>query len=221
MAKNFRALSVKQARAIDARAREQFGMPTLLLMENAGRAVAEEVLKGLRNRRGRIAVFCGKGNNGGDGFTAARHLSAQGKSVDIFLAGETGEARNEAKANLDILLKSGQKVTQVSEKNLRLVKNKISHYGLIIDALLGVGITGEVRRIYRDLIGIINSSRAYILSVDIPSGLDADTGEVLGICVRADKTVTFVAPKRGMLKGSGLKYCGKIVVKDLGVPLSR
>jgi len=84
---------------------------------------------------------------------------------------------------------------------------------------LGVGLEGEVRGIFRDLIGIINSSKAYILSVDMPSGLDAATGKILGCCVQADKTVTFVAKKRGMVLGEGPKYCGKVVVKDLGIPL--
>ena len=99
------------------------------------------------------------------------------------------------------------------------MKNKISKYNLIIDALLGVGLAGEVRGIFRDLIGIINLSKAYILSVDIPSGLDATTGKVLGCCVKADKTVTFVAKKRGMVLGEGPKFCGRVVVRDLGIPL--
>jgi NAD(P)H-hydrate epimerase len=100
-----------------------------------------------------------------------------------------------------------------------LVKQKIAKYNLIIDTLLGVGLKGEVRGIFRDLIGIINTSKARILSVDIPSGLEATTGKVLGCCVKADKTVTFWAKKRGMVLGEGPKYCGRVVVRDLGIPL--
>lgn len=167
----------------------------------------------------RCATFCGKGNNGGDGFVMVRHLLAAGIKPDIFLAGDINDVENEARVNLEILLKLRQKVIEVGEENLDLIKNKISKYTLIIDALLGVGLTGEVRGIFRDLIGIINLSQAYILSVDIPSGLDATTGKVLGCCVKADKTVTFVAKKQGMVLGEGPKYCGRVAVKDLGIPL--
>ncbi|MDP3732207.1 MAG: NAD(P)H-hydrate epimerase [Candidatus Omnitrophota bacterium] len=218
MAKNSKLLTAKETKALDIKAREIFGISTLVLMENAGRGIAEEAIKILRNKRN-IAIFCGKGNNGGDGFVAARHLVTCGIKPDIFLAGEISDVENEARINLEILLRLKQKVIEVDEENLYLVKNKVSEYTLIIDALLGVGLQGTVRGIYRDLIGIINTSGACILSVDIPSGLDATTGEVLGCCVRADKTVTFVAKKRGMVIGDGQKYCGRIVVKDLGIPL--
>lgn len=218
MAKSSRWLTSQEAKAIDIKAKEVFGISTLILMENAGRSVAEEAVKILRHKKA-IAIFCGKGNNGGDGFVAARHLLAFGFKPDIFLCGRISEVENEARINLEILLRLKQKIIEVEEGNLYLVKNMIAEYNLIIDALLGVGLQGEVRGIYRDLIGIINTSKAYILSVDIPSGLDATTGKVLGCCVQADKTVTFVAPKRGMVLGAGPKYCGRIVVKDLGMPL--
>jgi NAD(P)H-hydrate epimerase len=138
---------------------------------------------------------------------------------DIYLAGSICSVKNEARINLDILLKLKQKVMEVEEKNLYLVKNKISKYNLIIDALLGVGLMGAVRGIYQDLIGMINAAKAYILSVDIPSGLDATTGRILGCCVKADKTLTFVAKKQGMILGQGPKHCGKVGIKYLGIPL--
>ena len=220
MVKNSKLITAKQAKVIDIKARELFGISTLVLMENAGRQVADEVIRIIkRKQRNRIAIFCGKGNNGGDGFVVARHLLTQGIKLDIFLAGKIKDVENEARANLEILISLKQKIIEVEEENLHLVKNKISKYALIIDALLGVGLEGEVRGIFRDLIGIINSSKAYILSVDIPSGLDATKGEVLGYCVKADKTVTFVAKKRGMVLGDGPKHCGKVIVKDLGIPL--
>ena len=218
MVKAPKLLTALQAKDIDIKARNTLGVSTVVLMENAGRAIAEETIKLLRGNKS-LAIFCGKGNNGGDGFVAARHFLVKGMKPDIFLAGYVTEVENEARINLDILLKLKQKVTEVEEENLDLVKGKISKYALIIDALLGVGLEGEVRGIFRDLIGIINSSKAYILSVDMPSGLDAATGKILGCCVQADKTVTFVAKKRGMVLGEGPKYCGKVVVKDLGIPL--
>lgn len=211
-------LTSQQAKAIDIKAKDKFGISTLALMENAGRDIAEEAIKTLHNN-GCVAIFCGKGNNGGDGFVAARHLLTRGVAPDIFLAGNISNVENEARINLEILLRLRQKIIEVEEENLYLVKNKISRYTLIIDALLGVGLKGKVRGIYRDLIGIINTSKAYILSIDIPSGLDATTGKVLGCCVKADKTVTFVAKKQGMVLGEGQKYCGRVEVANLGVPL--
>lgn len=208
----------RQARALDSRAKEKLGIPTLILMENAGRAVFEEAMKMLRGKK-EVAVFCGKGNNGGDGFVAARHLLSCGIKPGIFLTGSINEVVNEAKTNLEILLKLKQKIFEINEENLNLVKNRISKYALVIDALLGVGLSGEVRGIFRDLINIINAAKVKVLAVDIPSGLDANTGEILGCGIIADSTVTFVAKKRGMAAGQGRKYCGKIIVKDLGVRL--
>ena len=218
MVKSSKLLTTKSAKAIDLKAKDIFGIFTFVLMENAGRAVAEEAVKMLRGKKS-IVIFCGKGNNGGDGFVVARHLLTWGIKPDIFLAGKIKDVENEARINLEILLKLKQKIIEVEEENLYVVKNRISKYYLIIDALFGVGLAGEVRDVYRDLIGIINTSKAYILSIDIPSGLDATKGKVLGCCVKADKTVTFVAKKRGMILGDGPKYCGRIVVKDLGIPL--
>jgi NAD(P)H-hydrate epimerase len=187
-------------------------------MENAGRAVAEQTIK-IAGHRGKVAVFCGKGNNGGDGFVAARHLMAKGIKPDVFLAGNMTEVKNEAKINLEILLKIKQKITEVREKNMHLVENKISKYDIIIDALLGVGLKGEVKGVIKRIIELINEAGASVLSVDIPSGLDATTGKALGICVKADKTVTFIARKHGMVLGKASGYCGEIIVEDLGIPL--
>jgi NAD(P)H-hydrate epimerase len=241
-------LSVRQAKEIDKKARELLGISTLVLMENAGRAVAEELMR-MPCRKGKVAVFCGntrskrmlrcaafcsntpskrmlrcaifcgKGNNGGDGFVAARHLLLRGIRPDIFLAADIGEVKNEARTNLDILLKLKQEIFKVRQDNLYLVKSRLKRYSLIVDALLGIGLVGQVNGMFGDLIGMINIAKAKRLAVDVPSGLDADNGKVLGRCIKADTTVTFVDKKRGMVVGEGPKYCGRIVVKDLGVPL--
>jgi hydroxyethylthiazole kinase-like uncharacterized protein yjeF len=209
------------ARGIDIRLKEEFGIDTLVLMENAGRAVAQETLRCLKRKPKKICIFCGKGNNGGDGFVAARHLLAQGLKPDIFLADKISRLKYEARLNMGILKKLNQKIIEVSSENLFMVKDSISKGALIIDALLGVGLRGEPEGIYRDVIAAINASGAYIISVDIPSGLDATTGRALGCCVQADRTVTFMALKRGMVLRDGPKACGKIVVRDLGIPLWR
>jgi len=213
--KHPRLLTAQSAKLIDLKAQDKFGISTLILMENAGARVAAATVGFCRTKK--IAIFCGKGNNGGDGFVAARHLLTCGIKPDIFLADRISQVENEARTNLEILRRLKSKIIEVTTQNIFSIK--ISKYGLIIDALLGVGLSGEVRGIYKDLITLINSSQAHIISVDIPSGLDATTGKILGACVKADKTVTFVAKKRGMVFGEGPKYCGKIVVADLGLPL--
>jgi NAD(P)H-hydrate epimerase len=209
-------LTAKTAKLIDLEAERKFGISTLVLMENAGAAVARQALEMDPGRLG-IAVFCGKGNNGGDGFAAARHLLAKGFKTDVFLAGRSFQVERQARTNLDILHALRVKVRETDRDSLPDIA--IDKYGLIIDALLGVGLSGPVHGIYQDMIGLINASEARVLSVDIPSGLDATTGKVLGVCVKADITVTFVAAKFGMVTNDGPAYCGKVVIADLGLPL--
>lgn len=211
-----RFFTAARSRQLDARASRTYGIPALILMENAGRQVAETALSMYRGAR-KIAVFCGRGNNGGDGFVAARHLLVRGMRPEIYLAGRMSDVRDEARVNLGILLKLRQKVIEVSPAVLPRIAAR--SYGLIIDALLGVGLAGEVRGIYKDLIALINGSAAPVLSVDIPSGLDATTGRARGCCVKADTTITFVAEKKAMATKSGRRLCGKIIVADIGAPL--
>lgn len=218
MVRNSKKITARQAQKIDAVARDLLGIPTFLLMENAGRAIAEEALSALGKKK-RVVIFCGKGNNGGDGFVAARHLLTQGIKPVIFLCGVVKGRKNEAATNLSILARLKQKVIVVDESSLPLARRAVKRCDLIIDALLGVGLNKEVRGIYKDSISVINGAGVSVLSVDIPSGLDATTGRVLGCAVKAHKTVTFVLPKRGMFLEDGLKICGKIVVRDLGAPL--
>ncbi len=210
-------ISSRKAKELDVKAQKQFGLSVLLLMENAGRAIADETIKAV-NKKSRVVALCGKGNNGGDGFVACRHLLTYGIKPEIFLAGRASEVHNDAKINLDILKKLKQKIFEVDENNLNCMIKRVLKADFIIDALLGVGLQGEVKGVYRGLVNIVNSSKAYVLSVDVPSGLDSNRGLALGCCVKANKTVTFVARKLGMDRDKGAKYCGRIVVRDLGVP---
>lgn len=212
-------LTAEQALKIDNHAKEKLGISPLVLMENAGRAVARAAL-GLidKNKSKGIAVFCGKGNNAGDGFVAARHLVTAGEKVDVYLLASGGRIRNEAEANLNILKKLSDSIFQV--KNLEnLASIKLEDYALIVDAMLGIGLKGEVQGLFKHAISLINSSPVPVLAVDIPSGLDATTGQVHGIAVYAHSTITFVANKQGLLIGRGPKYSGKIIIQDLGIPL--
>lgn len=195
-------LTVKQARAFDKFAQEKLGIPSIVLMENAGRSAAEVVLKMLGKKK-KVVVVCGVGNNGGDGFVAARHLANAGVNVQVFVVGKISKLKPDPKTNYNILKKIGIKFTKQIDSDL------------IIDALFGIGLRSEVRDPYASVINLMNKSGKPILAVDVPSGLDADTGKVLGIAVKAKKTVTFVASKKGFVKAR--KYCGKIVVRDIGI----
>ena len=208
-----RPISVAQAQKFDRLAREKYGIPSLILMENAGRGVAEETLKMLRGRK-KVAIVCGAGNNGGDGLVAARHLLNAGITVKVYLIGNTLKLKPDPETNLNILIRMKQKIAKV--KSVKDLKG-IMRADLIIDAIFGIGLSSAVREPYAGVIEFLNQSRIPILSVDVPSGLNADTGKVLGVAVKAKRTVTFVASKRGFSKADGPKYCGKIVVRDIGI----
>ena len=181
---------------------EYFGLSRLQLMENAGKGIAEEILK--RFDGGKVVIYAGTGNNGGDGFVATRFL--KNFDVEVILA---GDVKSEiAKKNLQILEKAGLKISRW---------NNHSHEGVdvVIDALLGTGFRGKLREPYRSIVDEINRCDAFVVSVDVPSGVDADTGNY-GVAVKADLTVTFHRAKPGLLKAP--EMAGEVVVKDIGIP---
>lgn len=199
---------------------EYLGVSRLLLMENAGRSVADVVRGELANGE-RVVVVAGLGNNGGDGFVAARHL-ARDYEVHVVLLGKEGWIRtDEARANWRAV-KSQQLTIKTYEapttEALRTLSGLVKEAGAIIDAIFGTGLRGEVRGIYRDAIELINESKGVKVAVDVPSGLNPDTGEVHGVAVRADVTVTFHALKPGLVKEGAKEYVGRIVVAPIGIP---
>ncbi|MBN1823217.1 MAG: NAD(P)H-hydrate epimerase [Endomicrobiales bacterium] len=198
---------------IDRAAAEKYGIPSIVLMENAGRAAAEICfgLLGLMKEK-RVAVFCGSGNNGGDGFVVARHLHNNGFEPDVYLSKPPVALKGDALVNYAICKKSGVKIKSHSGFSIN------SRYGLIVDALLGTGAKGGLRAPYGNIIKNINRHSALKVSIDIPSGLDAGTGRAAGVAVIADVTVTMGIHKRGMLKKRAKKYTGEIVVADIGLP---
>ncbi len=215
----FPAISAETARRMDEYASAVIGIPSLILMENAAVSISAEALA-LLDGKDSVCVFCGKGNNGGDGFAAARQLLTRGKKPAVFLAAGPEEIRADAQINLAALLKlGGCPVYFAGAKKRGDILERTRSCGLVIDALLGTGIKGNVSGIYAEMIDIINSSGAPVLSVDVPSGLNADDGSIMGECVEAAVTVTFPAAKRGMFLKDGPRVCGKIVSRDLGVPL--
>jgi len=206
-----RTVSVKEMQELDRMAIEDRGIPSIVLMENAGIAVSEIALTELKNiKNKKTAVFCGSGNNGGDGFVAARHLFNKGINVSVYLIGPRLNLKNDPKINAEALDNIGVEIREISEPI------NIDH-GLIIDAIFGIGLKGEVKEPARSIISDLNKKSITIISVDVPSGLDADTGEVLGASVKACITVTMQFPKQGFYQNKGPEYTGKIIAVDIGI----
>jgi NAD(P)H-hydrate epimerase len=206
-------LSREQVRALDRRAIEEYGVPGVVLMENAGRGAAEVLLR--LGVQGPVVVCCGKGNNGGDGFVIARHLDNRGVAVRVVYFGKPQDLAGEAAVNFEIVRRSGLPLTVIPAPGPVL---DLDDAEWVVDALLGTGATGPARPPLEQVIAAINNSKAKVLAVDLPSGLDCDTGLPLGPCVRALHTVTFVAQKTGFAKPAAREWTGQIHVVDIGAP---
>jgi NAD(P)H-hydrate epimerase len=210
------AMTRDQVRAFDKHAIEQLGIPAAVLMENAGRGTAN-VLQAL-GIRGPVVIACGKGNNGGDGFVIARHLANAGFDVRTILFALPTDLSPDAAIQWNIV----QKIhldTQVCTEPLEdgNLATTFARAEWIVDALFGTGLTGSVRSPFDRIINLINASPARVLAVDIPSGLDCDSGEPLGATIRAEHTVTFVAPKLGFANPAAVAFVGRVHVVDIGV----
>lgn len=217
-----RAMSRDEVRSVDRWAIEEIGLPGIALMENAGRSCAEFILDRLGHRRtSRVCVFCGTGNNGGDGYVIARHLRNAGYPVRVVLCGDRAKVRGDARINLDVLGALGETIEELDPGRTDaagLVMSLAQGADLIVDALFGTGLQGPLREDYRRLIDAINARNVPILAVDIPSGLDCDTGLPLGTAIRAEWTVTFVALKKGFLASATARdYTGQVRVASIGV----
>lgn len=213
-----RTLNRQWIREVDRRAIEDYGMSGLVLMENAARGVVD-VMQRLDLLGKSIAVCCGKGNNGGDGFAIARRLDLLGASVRVFAFCDRAELRGDAAANFAILQKCELPMScygaQFDETTLR---REMAGCDVIVDALLGTGSTGNPRPPLDRVIEILNAQTAIKIAVDIPSGLDCDTGVAGEPTFRADHTVTFVAPKPGLVGDIAKVFVGELHVADIGAP---
>ena len=210
-------LTRAQVREIDRRAIEQYHIPGIVLMENAARAASNAAMGMFRGRRATqksAAIVCGGGNNGGDGLAIARHLHNLGVLVTIVQAWEK-EPSGDAAINWRVI--QAMEFSPLPMKIAKAVLNPISN-DLVIDALFGTGLSSAPRGEFATLIGSINNSRLPVLAVDLPSGLDCDSGEPLGPCVRATRTITFVAQKAGFANPASRAYTGDIIVGDIGCP---
>ena len=213
-----RPLSRDEVRGLDARA-EALGLPTLVLMENAGRGAAAWLRARGVAPASRGLIVCGPGNNGGDGGVAARHLDAWGYGVRVVWCARVEQLRGDAAVQWNILAKSGvdQSAWDHAESPDALA-GLVAGTDLVIDALLGTGLSRPVEGPLRAAIELLNRSGKPVLALDLPSGLDADTGQPLGAAVRARATATFVAPKRGFQAPGASDYTGEVAVIDIGLP---
>jgi NAD(P)H-hydrate epimerase len=213
----------QQSREVDRRAIEQFGMTGLVLMENAGRGTVDILGQlagaGPFSRLGRLVVCCGKGNNAGDGFVIARHLDLRGAQVQILLWADPAELTGDAGANYQIVRQTGIPIEVFGEPHdaVRLAE-LLAGANWIVDALLGTGARGEPRPPLDAVIDQLNAAAAIRLAVDLPSGLDCDTGEAAQHTIRADHTCTFVAMKRGFVTPGTGQFTGQVHVLDIGAP---
>jgi len=214
-----KVVTAAEMRAIDRRAIEGFGIPSLILMEHAGLAVARRAWQQLAETRSRKAViFAGVGNNGGDGLVAARLLTNWGARVRVFLAGDPARASAETATQLAIVRELGIDVVPLGDNTRQKAKLNAATADLLIDALLGTGSRGVPRGAVAAAIDILNEAGRPVLAVDIPTGVDADTGSAPGPAVRARWTVTLGLPKVGLLLPPGRELAGHLVVADIGLP---
>lgn len=215
-----KAVTAREMREIDQRAINDYGIPGVVLMENAGRRVAEAVAEKLGAVQGStVTIFAGKGNNGGDGLVAARHLYSMGADVKVLLLDNPDNISGDAAINLNIWKKMEQKVYTVTQKDdFNAVRLFLVKTDIIVDAIYGTGFKGKVKDYAGRIIEAINSCGKPVVSADIPSGLEADTGITGGACVRSSVTVTFGLPKIGLLIEPGAGYVGDLKVADISIP---
>ena len=210
--------SCDDIRRINSIAIHDFGVPGLALMENAGAGAARTALARFGDVE-QALIVCGKGNNGGDGFVVARHLAYAGMDIRIALLCEPQEVRADAGANLNIVKNMGLAMTVATHEDAaEKVISRATPQTLLVDAILGTGLTGEVRGLSRRTIDLMNASQSPVFAIDIPSGLEADTGRPLGAAVRAAATATFGLPKLGFGSPGAREYTGEVTVIDIGWP---
>src|SRR6476659_3471597 len=215
-----RVLNSAQMREADRRTIEDIGIPSLVLMENAGRQVVaaiETVHSDLLERH--VAVLCGRGNNGGDGFVIARTLLQRGTDVSVFLLGRVADVRGDARTNLEILGRLGLTVIEVADGQAwELHFTELSDCTLLVDAIFGTGLNAPVSGLIESVIADVNASGIPVVAIDLPSGLSADSHEPIGDSIEAGLTVTLAAPKVCLVLPPAETRAGDIVIADVGIP---
>jgi hydroxyethylthiazole kinase-like uncharacterized protein yjeF len=208
-----------EMRELDRRTIEEVGVPSLVLMENAGRGTYQVLRREFPELAGPVTVLAGRGNNGGDGLVVARYLAQDGHPVRVFLLARRDEVKGDAAVNLKIAENLGLEIWEIlQEAHLAEALPRLARGALVVDALLGTGLNAPVGGLLARLIEEVNSLAIPVLAVDIPSGLNADTGEVMGVAVKAQVTVTYGCAKLGQILPPGRDYVGRLWRVDIGIP---
>src|SRR3954469_11107307 len=216
-----RVLSSAQMREADRRTIEEIGIPSLVLMENAGRqggaaieAVHGELLEGT------VAVLCGRGNNGGDGLVVARTLLQRGVDVSVVLIGRVADVRGDARVNLEILGRLGLTIVEISDSQAwELHFTEVSDCALIIDAIFGTGLNAPLSGLMETVVADVNGSGVPVVAIDLPSGLSADSHELIGDSIEAGMTITLGAPKLPLVLPPAETRAGDTVIAHIGIPV--
>lgn len=212
------AVTSAEMAELDRRAADEFGIPPALLMENAGRRVAEVIHTVIAPGSRRCVVLAGKGSNGGDGLVAARHLASRGWRTVVLLLAREDEVTGEARRNLSMAREAGVEIVAVNSMALAGARERLGEAGVIVDAIFGTGFRGSPMGLAAQLIEAANSAAAPVVAVDVPSGVEADTGVVRGVAITAAATVTMGLPKVGLLLYPGAAHAGTLYVADIGYP---
>jgi len=207
------AVETAVMKEMDRRTIEEFGVPGAVLMENAG-SCAVEVALGMAAPQARVLILAGAGNNAGDGFVAARHLANRGFTVHVITAVAPEKYKGDAELNFHAISRMGVEIGRWPDD----AAARLNDADFVIDALLGTGLSGPLREPFGEIIARLNAARKSVLAVDVPSGLDGDSGEVATAAVEAAGTVTFGLPKTGLFKGEGPRLAGEVVLGDIEMP---
>jgi hydroxyethylthiazole kinase-like uncharacterized protein yjeF len=207
---------VDEMKGLDRRAGDEFGISEELLMENAGQAVYFVMLHELGIENNKFIIFCGGGNNGGDGLVVARKVHSSGGEAKVFLLDDDSKFKGAAKKNFEIVSRLPVEMRRVS--SIDSVVPELFDCDAVVDAIFGTGLVRKVSGIYKNVIQLINESQSTVFSVDIPSGINGDTGEVMGVAVEADYTVTLGLPKLGNILYPGYQHCGELYVSHISFP---
>jgi NAD(P)H-hydrate epimerase len=215
-----KVVTAAEMQEMDRRTIDSFGIPGRILMESAGRGATRTFLEKVYQRgSGRVGIVAGRGNNGGDGFVIARYLAQRDIDVSVFLLSECRNVKGDAAANLELLNALKVPVMELAgPEQFAHYKSDMLHVAYWIDALLGTGLNSEVKGHFRRVIEFINARQRPVLAIDIPSGLNADTGQICGVCIQATATATFGFPKIGHVVHPGMQWCGCVDVIDIGIP---
>jgi len=208
--------NVQEMREMDQRAIDDYGIPREILMENAGQAAYFTILKEFGIKDKNFVTFCGVGNNAGDGFVVTRKIYSNGGKVTVFILDDSADYQGAAKQNFNILKKMGIEIFFLND--ISLAVKKLKQTDAIIDAIFGTGLNRDVKGKYEEVINLINTSQKTVFSIDISSGINGDTGQVMGTAVKANYTTTFGLPKTGNLLYPGYDYAGKLYVAHISFP---